>query len=252
VEGTAPGSVGRREISRRVTALFKDFVGRGPTSVRTYIQGDLVLSVLADTLTRAETVLAEQGQGELVRASRRALVGTLHSELEHLIADEIGREVVGVLGDYAVVPDYAMLACLLAPLADSPDGTVTPAPGTDAHGLPDAQRKISRGMSALYKELIGRGATEARTYLEEDVVSVLLGNTLTRAEHTLANADSPQQVREMRREFQGALKERAVSVVEEALGRPVRVFLSDHSIAPDYALEVFVLEDHEPDGPDSR
>jgi uncharacterized protein YbcI len=252
VEGTSPGSGGRREISRRVTALLKDFVGRGPTSVRTSIQGDLVVSVLAENLTRAETVLAEQGQAELVRASRRALVGTMGDELTRMIADEIDREVVGVLGDYAIDPDYAMLACLLAPLGDSADGTVTPAAGAQSPGRPDAQPTISRGMSALYKELIGRGATESRTYVEEDLVAVLLGNTLTRAEHTLTGVDAPQQVLDMRHEFQGALRKSAVDLVEEAMDRPVRAFLSDHSIVPDYALEVFVLEPPERAGPTSR
>jgi uncharacterized protein YbcI len=97
-------------------------------------------------------------------------------------------------------------------------------------------------MSALYKDLIGRGATETRTYIEEDVVAVLLSDTLTQAEKSLAADERPRSVRELRREFQGAMKQRAVTLVEEATGHGVKAFLSDHSIVPDYALEVFILD----------
>ena len=52
----------RRAISRRVVALLKEYVGRGPTNARTIMGGDLVVVLLADTLTKGERVLAGQDQ----------------------------------------------------------------------------------------------------------------------------------------------------------------------------------------------
>ncbi len=107
----------------------------------------------------------------------------------------------------------------------------------------EAQRAVTRGMVAIYKEFIGRGPEEARTYIDDDVVVTLLGKTLTRAERVLAEEDRPESVRELRRDFQEALKASATELVADALGRPVVAFMSDHSIFPDFALEVFLLED---------
>ena len=84
---------------------------------------------------------------------------------------------------------------------------------------------------------------EARTYIEDDVVVSLLGNTLTKAEKTLAEEERPASVAELRRQFQGTLWSRACEIVADATGREVVAFMSDHSVHPDYAIEVFVLAD---------
>ena len=104
-----------------------------------------------------------------------------------------------------------------------------------------AQRAISRGMVALFKEYMGRGPTEARTYINEGLVTVLLRETLTRAERTLADKDQRDLVLELRRGFQGAFRDDAVKLVEEQTGLEVIAFMSDNSVHPDYAIEVFVV-----------
>ena len=235
-----PGNAARREISRRTVSLLKEYVGRGPMSARTYVNGDLILVVLGDTLTKAERVLTEENRNELVREMRRAFMGTMRDRLGEVVEQETSRRVVTVLSDHSVDPDYAIVGCLLEAPAALADGG--PAAEDRDADVRVQQRQISRGMSALYKESIGRGATESRTYIDPDVISVLLSGTLTRAELTLAQEERPRSVRELRRQFQGALEKRATAIVEEATGRSVIAFLSDHSIEPDYALEVFLME----------
>lgn len=228
----------RREISRRVVALLKEYVGRGPTSARTYCEGDLVVVVLGDTLTKGEKMLAGEGEIGLVREMRRAFIGTMREEISTVVSEEVGRPVTAVLGDHCVDPDFAIAACLLDSVGE---------PNNDNGGATRTERKeISRGMSALYKDLIGRGATETRTFIEDEIVAVLLSDTLTQAEKTLAADERPRTVSELRREFQGAMKQRAVALVEGATGYKVQAFLSDHSIVPDYALEVFLLDRETP------
>jgi uncharacterized protein YbcI len=106
-------------------------------------------------------------------------------------------------------------------------------------------RDLSRAMVALYKEYVGRGPTQARAYVEEDLVTVVLQDTMTTAEKTLAEEDEKDLVRGVRRVFQGKFREDAVEIVERLTGRDVKAFLSDHAIDPDVAVEVFVLESAE-------
>ena len=235
----------RREISRRVLELLDGYVGRGPTSGRTVIAGDLVLVVLGDQLTKGERVLAEQDQERLVREMRRTFMRTVTDQISAIVTEETGRDVVTTLVDHSVLPDYAFVACVLDESTAEP--RVSGDRQTHAAADPDspmieAQRKVTRGMVAIYKEFIGRGPEEARTYIDEDVVVTLLGKTLTQAERVLAEEDRPESVRELRRDFQEALKASATELVTDAIGRPVVAFMSDHSIFPDCALEVFLLE----------
>ncbi len=106
----------------------------------------------------------------------------------------------------------------------------------------DRRREISRGMVSLFKEYIGRGPTDAQTFVNDGVVMVLLRDTLTVAEKTLAEGERAALVREVRRGFQGAMREKAVQLVQEQTGCRVEAFLSDNSVYPDYAIEVFVLD----------
>ena len=103
-------------------------------------------------------------------------------------------------------------------------------------------RDLSRAMVALYKEYVGRGPTQARSYVQEDVITVVLQDTMTKAEETLAAEDEEDLVRGVRRVFQGKFREDAVEIAERLTGRKVKAFLSDHAIDPDVAVEVFVLE----------
>jgi uncharacterized protein YbcI len=105
----------------------------------------------------------------------------------------------------------------------------------------DRRREISRAMVQLFKQYVGRGPTDAQTFINDDVVLVLLRDTLTRAEKTLANGDRAALVREVRRGFQGAMRERAIAMIQEQTGHRVVAFLSDNSVYPDYAAEIFVL-----------
>lgn len=109
-------------------------------------------------------------------------------------------------------------------------------------GNHDSRREISRGMVGLFKEFVGRGPTDAQTFINDGLVMVLLRDTLTVAEKTLAEGERAALVREVRRGFQGAMREKAIQLVQEQTGCRVEAFLSDNSVYPDYAIEVFVLE----------
>jgi uncharacterized protein YbcI len=235
------GSV-KDAIAAQIVDLFAEYVGRGPDSARTYVLDDLVLVVLEKTLTRGEQVLADDDRVALVQEMRRTFIGTMRDRLREVVERETGRAVTAMLGDQSVLPDYAAAAFILENEADA-DGERHAAAGDDGEAeLRARQGEISRGFTALYKESVGRGPSDVRTYITDEMVAVLLTGTLTKVERTLADDSRPISVEGMRREFQSAIRERAKALVEEATGREVVAFMSDHSIEPDYAIEILLLD----------
>lgn len=114
----------------------------------------------------------------------------------------------------------------------------------------DSGRTIARGIVSLFKEYVGRGPTDARAYINEGLVVVILRDTLTKAERTLADGEQRNLVLELRRGFQEAMKDDAIALVEAETGHQVVAFMSDNSVSPDYAAEIFVLgERRDPTAP---
>jgi uncharacterized protein YbcI len=101
---------------------------------------------------------------------------------------------------------------------------------------------ISNAIRQLIADYTGRGPTRARTSIRDNLVVVLLEDTLTKGERRLVSKGRDDRVLEYRREFQDAMREDAITSVEELTGRKVAAFMSANHIAPDLAAELFVLE----------
>jgi uncharacterized protein YbcI len=113
-------------------------------------------------------------------------------------------------------------------------------PAEDGHGT--LRQDISTAMVGLYKEHFGKGPTRCRTYLEPDLVVVILGEGYTPSERTLFEAGKWYEVRSARQIWQDSMHERFVTTIEELTGRKVSAFLSANHQDPDLAVELFVLE----------
>jgi uncharacterized protein YbcI len=111
---------------------------------------------------------------------------------------------------------------------------------------------ISQAIVRLMAECTGRGPTKARTTIDRDLIVVLLGNSLTPGERYLADSDRTEQVIEMRRAYQEAMRSDCVAAVEHLTGRTVSAFMSANHIEPDLAAEVFVLKPENTISPQTR
>ena len=111
---------------------------------------------------------------------------------------------------------------------------------SEGRGVTAAQ--ISNGAVQLISEYTGRGPTKARTTITSDLVTIILGDGLTKAEQRLIEEDDGDLVLDVRRRFQQTMREESIALVEEATNRTVVAFMSDHHLDPDLAAEVFVLE----------
>jgi uncharacterized protein YbcI len=107
--------------------------------------------------------------------------------------------------------------------------------------LGEMRAKITREIVQLQSEYYGQGPTRARTYIDEDLVVVVLEETFTRAEKTLVEHGDQEPVRQIRRSFQQRMAEGFTSVVEQATGRKVRTFLSESNVEDDVSVEIFLL-----------
>ena len=102
--------------------------------------------------------------------------------------------------------------------------------------------EISNAVVGIVREYTGRGPTKARTTIADDLVAVVMGETLLKAEKTLIDAGDFDTVLITRRKFQTAMRDEMVAAVEDLLGRRVTAFMSDNHVDPDMAVELFVLE----------
>jgi uncharacterized protein YbcI len=110
--------------------------------------------------------------------------------------------------------------------------------------------EISNTMVRLYKEQFGRGPTQARTHWSGDVVTVLLEDTLTRAESNLVKLGEHQRLRDMRMCFQYATVREFCEPIEQITGRKVRSFISGIDTEVDgLSTEMFILHPAGYDGP---
>jgi uncharacterized protein YbcI len=103
---------------------------------------------------------------------------------------------------------------------------------------------ISNAVVGLMSQYTGRGPTKARTSIRQNVVVVVLNDTLTRGERALVDRGRGDKVLDLRAEYQGAMREDAVAAVSALTGRSVVAFMSANHIDPDLAAEMFVLDGH--------
>ena len=120
-------------------------------------------------------------------------------------------------------------------------------PDTNPKPLGEIRALISTEIVRLQAEYYGKGPTKAKTYITEDLVVVVLEESFTRAEKTLAGRGERDAIQHIRRRFQQQMADSFTSVVEQATGRKVRAFLSDTDIEADVSVETFLLADERTD-----
>ena len=107
-------------ISTAVVRLLADYTGRGPTRACTYLNGDFIAVVLQDTLTKGERSLLDDGETELVLASRKAYQSTMRGDLINTVEQITGRTVLAFMSDNHLDPDIAVECFVLIPQNGTP------------------------------------------------------------------------------------------------------------------------------------
>lgn len=105
----------QKEISRGVVAIYKEYLGRGPTTVRTAITDDASITMIEDSLIRAEQSLVRGGEAEVVREIRRKFQCAMREDITALVEGVTGRRCAAFLSDHDTEPDVAVEMVVFAP-----------------------------------------------------------------------------------------------------------------------------------------
>ncbi len=104
-------------ISAAITKFEREFKGRGPTEVRTYIIEDLIVVRLKGVLIPAEEHLLADGDAgvgrQLVKHVREALIEKGRPRLESIIRELTGRKVTSVHADISTKADERVIVFTL-------------------------------------------------------------------------------------------------------------------------------------------
>ena len=101
---------------------------------------------------------------------------------------------------------------------------------------------LSNAIVALMAEYTGRGATQSKTYVNENLITCIMHDSLSKGERSLVLDGKEDAVLEMRRTYQETMRPELITIVERLTGRKVAAFMSANHVDPDVAVETFVLE----------
>jgi uncharacterized protein YbcI len=105
-------------ISNAIVQLMHEYTGRGPTRARTTISNDLIVCVLADTLTKSERKLVDAGEEVLVLEARSTFQRLMRVEAIGAVESLSGRTVTAFMSNNHIDPDLAVETFVLAPAPD--------------------------------------------------------------------------------------------------------------------------------------
>lgn len=100
---------------------------------------------------------------------------------------------------------------------------------------------ISTMVVRVLRKHTGRGPTKSRTSLSDDLIWVVVEDTLTHAERTLVAHGKAELVLRVRQAFQDIMGAELIAGVEALSNRTVTAFFSDSTLDPDIAVEFFLL-----------
>ena len=101
---------------------------------------------------------------------------------------------------------------------------------------------ISTAAVQLLHEYTGRGPTKAKTLINETWSRSCLRTRSQRASASWSTTAAPSGSSQLRHDYQLAMRDDLIAIVERQLERKVIAFMSQNHIDPDLAVEVFVLE----------
>lgn len=123
------------------------------------------------------------------------------------------------------------------PLA-TPSPTVAPSSSLSRGHL---TAEISTSMVRLLRQHSGRGPTQAKSTVYDDLVVVTLADCLTTADKQLVSAGHLGLVLQTRTALHQGMRADAIALIEELTDRKVSAYLTDQDIDPDVAVIVFIL-----------
>lgn len=91
------------QVANAASLFQREQQGRGPTDVRVYLNGDLIVVRSRGIFTKTETKLLQTEEGRrLIKSARLEMRGIMHLDYERLVASIVGCMVARSYGDLNV------------------------------------------------------------------------------------------------------------------------------------------------------
>jgi len=100
-------------LANAIVALMAEYTGRGSPRSRCYVNENLIVCVLHDSLTKGELSLVRDGKEEAVLAIRRIYQEAMRGELTEIVERLSGRKVAAFMSSNHVNPDIAIESFVL-------------------------------------------------------------------------------------------------------------------------------------------
>jgi uncharacterized protein YbcI len=107
-------------ISNGISKLQREYYGRGPTSVRTVVGHDHVVTFLEDIFTPVERTLLDAGETAAVYEMRRAFQRAMRPRFVAVVEEATGRKVRAFLSEAHIDPDISAEIFVLEPDKSDP------------------------------------------------------------------------------------------------------------------------------------
>jgi uncharacterized protein YbcI len=105
----------------------------------------------------------------------------------------------------------------------------------------EALAGVANEIVRLKAHYYGKGPTEAKAFINDDVLVVVLKGGLTTVERTLLQGGEAALVRQVRLRFQEIMETNFVDAVQRLTGQNVASYMSQIVFDPDYCFEFFVM-----------
>jgi uncharacterized protein YbcI len=102
-------------ISGAVERLYLDKFGKGPMHTETFIDGDVITTLLRDVFTPVEKALINDGRSDSVLANRMQWQSATDGLFRAAVAEATGRGVLAAISGFDAAHDLASEVFVLAP-----------------------------------------------------------------------------------------------------------------------------------------
>jgi uncharacterized protein YbcI len=103
--------------------------------------------------------------------------------------------------------------------------------------------QISNEMVRAQKTFFGRGPVQAKSYLLDDFLLIVMRGGLLPVERTMLDAGKQDTVRQYRQDYENEMTERLVGKMEELTGRKILTYQSQILFDPDIVIEIFFFDE---------
>jgi uncharacterized protein YbcI len=102
--------------------------------------------------------------------------------------------------------------------------------------------QISNEFVTMQKEYWGLGPVQAKSYMMDDLLLIVMRGGMTRAERTMLEFGQHDLVRGFRQTFENEMTQNLTGKIEQLTGRKVLTYQSQILFEPDIVAELFVFD----------